>query len=355
MDKLFFNKNGKFKILQISDIQDGPLIIPIVRKFIKSVVYTSKPDIIILTGDNIGGYSCKSKFKAIREAKVKSAIWCFMSVFEKAGIPVALVFGNHDAEKTVSKEEQMNIYAKYSCCIAEKGEKLYGCGNYNVPVYSSGNGKIAYNLWLIDSNMYDKENGGYDYVHKEQIDWYTKVSQNLKSLNNGKPVPSMMFMHTVVADIWDYMLEVPASVKDSVSENGKNYIINPEYLVSGVMHEAPSPSKTNSGLFAKCIENGDVKAIHFGHDHVNNYVIDTKKGIHLINTPGITFGSYGDETRAVREIILDESNPDTYETKLISYTEQFKNNPLLLSEYKITVVLHDFLEKAGKKIRNLKK
>jgi len=198
--KLQFNDDGEFRIMQISDIQDGPLLLDITRDYIEEMVVYAKPDLVVLTGDNISAGSSTVGIRAIDLLLVKAAIGRYMSIFEEYEVPVAVVFGNHDAEEIVSKEEQMEIYMSYDCCVAvDDGEELYGCGTYNVPIYSKDDSnKVAYNLWMIDSNMYDEERGGYDYVHQDQIDWYVNKSNELKAQNGGKAVPSMMFQHIVV-------------------------------------------------------------------------------------------------------------------------------------------------------------
>ena len=55
-DTLKFNKDGKFTILNISDIQDGYPLNPLAKDYIEKTVDLVKPDLIVLTGDNISGY-----------------------------------------------------------------------------------------------------------------------------------------------------------------------------------------------------------------------------------------------------------------------------------------------------------
>jgi predicted MPP superfamily phosphohydrolase len=181
--KLQFNDDGNFRIMQIADIQDGFFLTPAVPEFIKDAVAMTNPDLIVLSGDNISGGSSGIGVSAIDKPVTKIAINNFMSVFEEIGIPVAVVFGNHDSENALSKEEQMEMYMSYDCCVAvDEGDALYGCGTYNLPVYSSTDAnKIAYNLWMVDSNTYDEENGGYDHVHEDQIKWYKDTSDALKA------------------------------------------------------------------------------------------------------------------------------------------------------------------------------
>jgi hypothetical protein len=178
---------------------------------------------------------------------------------------------------------------------------------------------------MIDSNMYDTVNGGYDYVHQNQIDWYVKTANELKAQNGGVSVPAMMFQHIIVPDIYDALLQVAQGTPGAIEHNGKYYVLNPANTKSGVMHETPCPSNTNGGQFDAVVRQGDVKAIVVGHDHVNTFDV-TYKGVDIINTPGTNFASYGDENRGARVITLNENNTSTYETHLVTYKELYKDD-----------------------------
>lgn len=352
--KLQFNNDGSFRIMQIADIQDGTILTPATKKFLKEVVVAAEPDLIVLTGDNISAGSATMLIKAIDKQLVKKAIDNYMSVFEEIGVPVAVVFGNHDAEEIVTKEEQMEIYTTYDCCVAvDEGEALYGCGTYNVPIYSSKDAaKVAYNLWMIDSNMYDETNGGYDYVHQDQLDWYVKTSNELKAQNGGKVVPSMMFQHIIVNEIYDVITEVPAAEKDSYeyveeeNDDGtkKYYAIKPENLRKGELNEMPCPGTVDGEQFETVLQQGDVVAMFFGHDHKNSFEVEYK-GVDLVNTPGAGFGSYGDHGRGVRIIDINE-NSTKYQTSIIKYLDFYADDKAMLEQF----VLYGNEFDAGEKI-----
>lgn len=325
--KLQFNEDGSFRIMQISDIQDGTILTPATKTFLKDVVIDAQPDLIVLTGDNISAGSATLGTEAVDKFLVKTAINNFMSVFEEIGVPVAVVFGNHDAEQKVSKEYQMEVYSSYDCCIAnDDNAELYGCGTYNVPIYSSSDSeKIAYNLWMMDSNMYDED--GYDHVHQDQLDWYVKTSNELKAANGGEPVPSMMFQHIIVNEIYDALIKLP-NVTD-ISVNG--YVLDPAITRAGELNEAPCPPAKNGGQFETVVKQGDVVAMHFGHDHKNTFEI-TYKGVDLVNSPTSGFGSYGDHNRGVRIIDIKEGTRE-YNTYLITYLDFYKDNDYMLAQY----------------------
>ena len=48
-----FNKNGKFKIMQITDIQEIYNVSPDTLKLLENAVEKEKPDLVIYTGDQI--------------------------------------------------------------------------------------------------------------------------------------------------------------------------------------------------------------------------------------------------------------------------------------------------------------
>lgn len=316
--QLRFNSDGTFKIIQVADLQDTAHPAKKALEYIKEIAEDEKPDLFVLTGDNISDSVARGYTKANSVKRVRKAIDAFMSVFEEIGIPVAVVFGNHDAEGRVSKEEQMAIYNEYDCCVAiDEGDSLYGCGTYNLPVYSSDGKKVIYNLWLFDSNMYDDVNGGYDHVHEDQIEWYVKTSEELKNQNGGTPVPSMAFQHIIVNEVLSTLVQADKKTDGAVKGDDKNYYILPENA-KGELLEIPCPGEVDSLQFEKMVEQGDVKAIFTGHDHNNSFEIPYK-GIDIVNSPTAGFGAYGAKNRGVRVITLNEEDTSTYETELIKY------------------------------------
>ncbi|MDD6276785.1 MAG: metallophosphoesterase family protein [Clostridia bacterium] len=327
--ELRFNADGKFKILQISDIQDDSNLAPIAKDYISDLVDAENPDLIVLTGDNIS-----SGIKT--EYAVKKSIDNFMSVLEEKGIPVAAVFGNHDDENTkINKNMQMKIYQSYDCFIGCVGdENISGVGNYNLPILASDSDKTAFNIWCIDSGTYNTENdlGGYNCVRKDQIDWYINTSNALKAANGGVPVPSIAFQHIIVPEIFEALKEVDEGTDGAIKHGDKYYVLPETASSDSVMHESPCPPNYSNGEFDAMLSQGDVLAIAVGHDHINSFVVPYK-GIDIISTPGVGFQSYGDETRGARVFVIDENNPTEYETYTHSYAEFYNNDIVAMARY----------------------
>ena len=318
---LQFGKDGKFRIMQISDMQDFFPMKTITKNVIKKALDTYPVDLIVLTGDNISSTSVVKPYAAL-------AINEFMSIYEKYGIPVVMVYGNHDDERTTAdKAFQMSVYERYKCFIGCAGEDFgeSNLGTYYVPIYSSTDkNKMVNNIWMIDSGTYNEENdlGGYGCVTKKQIEWYKSTSEKLER-ENGRKIPSLMFQHIVVPEIWDALDEHDEQVEGSVGHSGKFYTL-PEGA-KGTLGETPCPPNYTNGQFDAVLERGDVMAMFFGHDHVNTYEV-SYKGVDLCNTPGVGFRSYNSIDEGVRLITLDENEPDTYETEVVSYFDLFDEN-----------------------------
>ena len=325
---LQFNDDGKFTILQFADIQDGYPMLTITKKLIKDTLDKVQPDLVVLTGDNISGGSTTTK------VITRAAINEFMSIFEKAGVPTAAVFGNHDDESALAdKDFQMSVYESYDCFVGyNEGDIIPGCGTYNLPIMSSDGERIAFNIWMTDSGTYNSENdrGGYACTTKEQIAWYVEKSNELKAQNGGIPVPSINFQHIIVPNIFDALVECEEGTPESVPY-GNRFITLPEGI-EGHLHETPCPPNYSNGQFEAFVQQGDVLATVSGHDHKNAFVIP-HMGVDIINTPGVGFSSYNDETVGSRVFVIDENDPENYETYCEGYFDVYGDDEVALYRY----------------------
>lgn len=320
--KLQFNEDGEFKVLHLSDCQDG---FPAQEKmfiYINYMLETYKPDLVVLGGDNSVGPE-ETKEQAIEE---------LVAPFVEHETYFTLVFGNHDHQQGVEKEELLEMYQKYGgkyCLAYDADSELTGVANHNLPVYSSDGEKLKFNFWLIDSLNYAvDENGneiGYDSVREDQIEWYKETYKKLEK-EAGEKVYSICFQHIIPGEIYDVMfpeVKKPLSPLTETYNNGKHYpIFLPDTSAfTGHLFENPSPGVYNYGQVDAMLEMGDVLSIHVGHDHICTYEIDYE-GIKFINTPGVTFNSYGNEfTRGSRLITIREDATDTFESEVITVNE----------------------------------
>ena len=321
-DVLRFNKDGKFKIMQISDTQDIDVPREATIMFMEKALDAEKPDLVVFTGDQLAGGKIETA------EGVYAGIKAILQPVVDRGIPFTVVFGNHDNDDgcPVSRDEQFAYYQTFPGCLAyDAVPEMYGTGTHNLPIYASEGSETKFNLWMIDSNDYDRVNGGYDYVHQDQIDWYEKTSKALEE-KEGHLVPSIAFQHIIVPEVAELLVDSPFSGENAISKviNGENKLLMLKPgKASGILLEFPCPSNTNSGQFASWKERGDVIAASFGHDHINTFVGNVD-GIDLVMCPGVTFQSYGRYiTRAVRIFELDENDPWSYDTHLYKFTDAF--------------------------------
>ena len=335
MDKtLKFGDDGKFTVLHVTDIQDVYPMISVAKKFLSDTIDKVKPDLVVLGGDNIAGNCIHTS------GTVERAINEYMSIFEAKGVWVAMVFGNHDDEnKCSTKYTQLEIYQKYDCFVGCAGyTEEDHVGNYNLPVLSSDGKRTAFNFWLIDSGTYNGENDldGYACVTKTQIEWYKQQSKALADANGGVPVPSIAFQHIIVPEIFDALKAVDkdtegAKEKTFAGTGETKYFVLPEGA-EGELNETPCPPDYSNGQFDAMKENGDVLAMVFGHDHTNTFNVE-HEGVRLINTAGLSFNvtSYNGGNMGMRSFVIDENNPEDFETEVIDYFDIYSEDDRLMS------------------------
>ncbi|MCQ2462012.1 MAG: metallophosphoesterase [Clostridia bacterium] len=330
--KLKFNDNGEFTIMHLCDLQDSYPMHDTVVQFVHEAIEQYKPDIVILGGDNtVCDY--EDKEAAIEEI-------CNLFVEEKTYF--TLVFGNHDHQQGMEKEDLLKLYQRFGgeyCLAYDAVEELFGVGTHNLPIYASdGSDEIKFNLWMMDSNTYaNDENGnevGYDCVHEDQIEWYRNVSDSLKAQNGGEPVPSFVFQHICVQEVFDELfLEVPKAVGvQQFDKKGYSFLPLVYNIDDGFLFEFPCPGYYNYGQFDACVEQGDVLAMFFGHDHVNSYSVE-REGIDLVCTAGCTYHSYGElANRGCRILTLNENNLKKYKNETVSISEMCLKKDSKLAE-----------------------
>ena len=302
---LHFDENGRFRILNFSDFQETTSLSSRSKVFIRKAVYAAEPDLVVLTGDNIYGTKITSS------GNTEPSIDQYMSILNSLGVPVAIVFGNHDNEgSALSKENQMSIYNKYSVSVSyDEGSAVSGCGNYNIPIFASADSStVRFNLWMFDTNKSGMES--------DQVQWYADKSNELKEQNGGVPMPSIAFQHIIVPQIYDALKRVTSSTDGAVKYDSKYYVLPDTAAPGSVMDEHPCPGSDKTE-FTTAKQQGDVLAIVCGHDHINQFVVP-HQGIDLICTPSAGFGAYGDDNRRGARVIDIDAATQTYTTHMLS-------------------------------------
>lgn len=312
-------KNGKFKIMQIADVQD---IFPVSAdsiKLLRLALKKEKPDLAVFTGDQIYGLDPRLRIGNTR-AKVEAIIASYLAPLNEANVPFCVTFGNHDAQCGISNEEQSLIYSKYPGFIG--GMQRDGDpGTTAIPVYDESGKKCIFEIFLFDSGG-QSATGEYFPVKKEQLDLYKEIRRSEKE--NGENIPHIVFQHIPVPEFFDVIKKVPRHTKGAVeafrTHKNEFYVLPDEIKANGgFMLESPATPDKNSGEFDILKSDGGCLAIAVGHDHNNSFVADLD-GIKLIYTQCAGFNVYGPKRkRGVRIFELDESNTNAFTTRTVTF------------------------------------
>lgn len=311
--ELKFN-NGKFRIMQIADVQDTQRTSDATVRFIREALKKAQPDLVVFTGDQVKGYGF-NLMGGDNKKKVTECINKLLAPLDETGIPFTFVFGNHDDQAfSISKQEQFEIYSSHKNCVAfNADDEIDGYCNHNLEIKGE-DGKTKLNVYLVDS-LTATLDGTCDHVHENQLEWYRNKRESLKD-DNGNYIPSVVFQHIPVNEIYELLMEVPKGTPNSAQGfrewEGKYFAMNPERVQidnRSFIGETPSVPAENGGEFDAMNEKGDVFLMLFGHDH-NNSFIGEYKGMKMGYTQGSGFNVYGPgKKRGVRLIDFDENNP----------------------------------------------
>ena len=111
-------KNGKFRIMQIADVQDTQRTSDATVRFIREALKKAQPDLVVFTGDQVKGYGF-NLMGGDNKKKVTECINKLLTPLDETGIPFTFVFGNHDDQAfSISKKEQSEIYGSHENCVA---------------------------------------------------------------------------------------------------------------------------------------------------------------------------------------------------------------------------------------------
>lgn len=333
--KLRFNKNGKFVIMQVADPQDLHFVRHTMIRMLNKAYDTVKPDLVVFAGDNIlGNHLRDARFgskhvihtKEAEFERMKTAISHICKPLQKRGIPFTMIYGNHDDVNEITKDEQADIYRGYSMCVGlDNPDKSVDVDTFNLPIYSSLSDKKLFNLWLIDCAGQNKETKlCYEAVLPQTIEWYKRVSAELREENGGEALPSLMFQHIPMPESASLQLECDKNEPGAIPfyEDGKivKYVKLDPKKAHGFLGEQMCVLHENYGQLEALQQMGDVKAVVYAHDHTNSF-IGEHDGIRVIQTACASFRCYGNHLRGVRVFEIDENNPSNFKTYTLTYWE----------------------------------
>ncbi len=313
---LQINSDGKFRIMVVNDTHDDETTDSRLTEGLEAAIKSENPDLVVFNGDIF----YERFMNPSKETLFESMHGIFQTV-ENSKTPFALTFGNHDTQYGVSADELMAYCTEnFEYCVAYDD----GCdaGTYNLPVRNA-DGKIIFSVYMMDTHSKD-ENGDYDGVSEKQIQWYEAKSDELKAQNGGVPVPSYVFEHIPVRQIYSILKPVPFGTENAPFTPKGYHIVDPDKYMGGNFYEYPNPTGDETNRqYESWVEKGDIVAAFFGHDHTNSFYGKTDDGIILGFNASFGWKAYGlgGKTRQIKMIVVDENDPKNPEIYSKSYTE----------------------------------
>lgn len=283
---LKFNEQGRFKIVQFTDVHrtygEGSDVVAM--QLMEEVLDQEKPDLVFYTGDLVSG----GWLRAQGYGDAKQIIQEVVTPAVDRNLPWAVVFGNHDAEANATNEELLQVLQTLPGCLTEAGpESISGVGNYVLEIASQRDAShpaaLIYGFDSGDRSPF----GGWAYIQRDQIAWYVDQASSRKHQYNAV-LPALAFLHIPLPEynqVWD------------------------EHVCRGTKWENVCCPKINTGLFAAMVEMGDVRGVFCGHDHTNDYEGELH-GIRLVY--GRSTGGYSRHgfEHGARIIELEEGKRD---------------------------------------------
>lgn len=364
LGRLQFHNSGKFRVLQLADIQDGPKVDKDTIKLISACLDAARPDVVVFSGNQIAGYDTAyaatfrkrrwtvawnrvrtqnaDRFAADLEhtrGLVRSQIAQFVQPLIDRGIPWAVTYGNHDFQCGLDNAESDAIYREFPGCLnpestaASPGhpriqpssglpeQRIFPCepGTFALPVLDAERRRAVIALVLLDSGDYSPL-GGYGVPSDRALTF-------LHSISGLLGVRSMVFQHFPLPQHYELLKEVLATADHAVEGYrafaGHHYVIDETKTLPGsYLGEGVSCPDHDCGEFDLMKDGEGCFALSAGHDHRNRFV-GTLDGILLAATPTCGFGSYGPAPaqRAARLFEFDIRHPFAPRTQLLEFDE----------------------------------
>ncbi|KAJ4302086.1 Phosphatase dcr2 [Collariella sp. IMI 366227] len=294
--------NGRFKIVQLADLHLSTGVgncrdavpedwnggkceaDPRTLDFVNKVLEEERPNLVVLSGDQVNGDTAPD---------VQTAIFKYAQLLIKRKIPYVSIFGNHDDEGTMSRAAQMELIEALPYSLSKAGPpEIDGVGNYYIEVLARGSsGHSAITVYLLDSHAYspnERKYPGYDWIKKNQIDWFRATAQGLKKQHRDYTHHHM--------DVAFIHIPIPEYVDVNATRVGN-------------WGEPSTIPQYNSGFYEAMTAEG-VAMVSCGHDHVNEYCAlpqqpegeKSKIGPWMCYAGGTGFGGYAGYGGFVRRI-----------------------------------------------------
>ncbi len=308
----YFMTDKEFKIMHLTDVHicGGILSVTEDKKAINAVaamITAEKPDLVVISGD----ISFAVPWAGTLNNRYAHSM--FARLMENLGVYWTVTLGNHDSEvyNFYNRAAVADMYEDESLkyCLFSRGpEDIFGECNHVINVKNS-QGLITKSLIMMDTNSYTWEDPLgirwiYDNIHADQIEWYKNTVEKYNAENrvvyeslpeSERPansedfltVQSLLFIHIPLE-------EVRTAYNEYLNNNCQN-TDDVTYIEGKIGEEDPYVYCSNDPeeMFETMLELGSTKAMFYGHDHLNNLVVDYK-GITLSYGYSIDYFAYSD-------------------------------------------------------------
>ena len=232
--------------------------------YITEIVEATKPDLIILTGDNVYG-----------EFDDSGRVWTsFVNFMDSFQIPWAPIMGNHDNESKKGVDWQCEQLENAQYCLFEQKE-LTGNGNYSVGIAQGD--ELLRVFYMLDTNgcgnASDESLANGHTVKtvgfgQDQIEWYTKQIEILKEYS---PETKLSFAYHIQQDVF-----ADAYAKYGFEEGKQNQDINIDRLPNqeegdfGIIGRDLKGEWDKNNKVYEGMKKLGVDSIFVGHEHCNS-------------------------------------------------------------------------------------
>ena len=327
----YFTTDEEFKVMHLTDVHicGGVLSAEKDKMAINAVaamITAEKPDLVVVTGDISFAIPWSGTLNN------KYAHDYFARLMERLGVWWTVTLGNHDSElyNYYDRAAVAKIYEDHTlehCLFSSGPAEIFGECNHVINVRNS-QGLITKSLIMIDSNAYTSNDPigifwDYDNIHEDQIHWYKQTVKKYNAYNKSvydslpdeeKPenseqfltVQSMLFMHIPLKEVRD-------AYNEYVNNNRQN-TDNVTYIRGndGETDKVVYSSDYDDNMFETITELGSTKALFYGHDHLNNFVLEYK-GVTLSYGYSMDYNAYAgiDKKGYQRGCAVITCSPDT--------------------------------------------
>ena len=323
-----FITDGDFKVMQLTDVHitGGVLGVTEDKKAINAVaamISAEKPDLVVVTGD--------VAFPVPWAGTINNRFAHEMlgHLMENLGVYWTVTLGNHDSE-AYNFYNRAAVSAMYDsdklahCLYTSDDGGIYGEGNHYINVKNSL-GLITKTLIMMDTNSYTEEDPFgidwvYDNIHEDQISWYQQLILRLNAYNRTiltaipeeqipeniedfTTVQSLLFTHIP-------LMETRVAVDEYLAGGSEDT----KYISGVIGEDAPYVycSEIEEEMFEAMLRLGSTRAMFFGHDHLNNTVLEYM-GLTFSYGYSIDYFAYDDIDKigAQRGCTIINCSPDT--------------------------------------------